>query len=93
MREFGIPLNQLACADTYSAAATVNCPGARRLTIFVYNNSLLYQLAYDRDGSNFIDLESELPPGFHSFARDCNGVRFRNLIAGSVALVSVKMLR
>lgn len=90
-RELPIPpLNRASVGDGYTNAATYNCPGARRLTIFVYNNSVLYELAYDRAGNQWVPNESELPPGFHSLARDCSGIRFRNLVAGSVGIVSVK---
>ncbi len=87
-----IPLNRVSCGDGYTSAATVNCPGAKRLTIFVYNNAILYQLAYDRDGNQWLPAEAELPPGFHSLARVCSGIRFRNLISGYPGVVSVKVV-
>lgn len=92
MLEIGV-LNRFACSDAYSLAGTLIATGASRLTIFVYNNSVLYQVATDDKGAVWQGLESELPPGFHSFARDCSGIRFRNLLAGNIALVSVKMLQ
>lgn len=90
--EIGV-LNRFSCPDAYSLAGTIVATGAKRLTIFVYNNSILYQLALDERGGQWQGLESELPPGFHSFARECSGIRFRNLVAGSVGIVSIKMLR
>ena len=86
-------LNRANCADTYSSAATIIATGTKRITIFVYNNAVLYQLAQDNAGSQWGVAESELPPGFHSFARECSGIRFRNLQPGSIAIVSAKMLQ
>lgn len=93
MREIGLPLSQVPVGDAYAQATTVNCPGAKRITVFVFNNSVYYQLALDRDGNQWYQLESDLPPGFHSLARVCSGIRFRNFIAGQVATISVKALQ
>lgn len=90
-QEIGV-LNRFSCADGYTQAGTVIATGTKRITIFVYNNTVLYQVATDSKGSQWQALESELPPGFHSFARTCSGIRFRNFLSGAVGLVSVKMV-
>jgi len=85
-------LNRVVVGDGYTQAATLISPGVRALTIFVYNNSVLYQLATDKNGQSFSAFEAELSPGYFSLARDCSGIRFRNEIAGQVGIVSVKLL-
>jgi hypothetical protein len=93
MIETGVPLVQATVADAYTNALTLNCPDTTRLTIYVFNASVLYQIAYDRAGSQFYQIESDLPPGFHSLARNCSAIRFRNMIAGTPAIVSCKALQ
>jgi len=90
-REIGA-LNRVVVADTYTTAASIIAPTTRAITIFVYNNAVIYELAYDPNGLNFDPGESELGPGYFSLSRTCSAIRFRNEVAGQVALISVKML-
>lgn len=90
--EIGV-LNRITVGDAYTPGATIIAAGTRAITIFVYNNSVLYQLATDLNGNQWNQYDSELSPGYFSFSRNCSGIKFRNFIAGQVAIVSVKMLK
>lgn len=90
MQELGV-INQLSCGPNYTAASTLVATNTKRITVFVYNNAVLYQVAIDNKGAVWSP-DSELPPGFHNFSRECSGIRFRNEIGANVAIVSAKML-
>ena len=90
--EIGV-LNRVTVGDTYTDAATLIAPVTRGFTIFVYNNSILYELALDTKGTQWSPYESELSPGYFSIARPCSGIRFRNFVTAQAGIVSVKALR
>lgn len=88
----GLSVTRKAIGDGYTDQSTFILAGTRRITIFVYNNSVAYQLANDDRGTQWDLQESELPQGFFSLRRDCSGIRFRNYVAGQVAVVSADLL-
>lgn len=83
--------NNVTTADAYSPAATIeNVPEGVQVSLHVFNEAVLYQLATGYPGGSW-GSERYLAPGFHVLARRASGVRVRSAVAGEAAQVTAEV--
>lgn len=86
-------LINVTCANGYTDAATIRQAEISRVVIQTFNNPVLYQIAYDKNGWNFDQFEHVLYPSLATLAspfivKKGSAIRFRNFVAGSNAVVN-----
>lgn len=86
-------LINVTCGNGYTDGATIRQANISRLVIQVFNNPVLYQIAYDKNGWNFDPFEKVLYPSFATLAspfvnKKGSAIRFRNFVAGSNGIVN-----
>lgn len=81
-------LNNVTTANGYTNAATLSCPRSTRVTLYVRNASVYYQLGQGWPSTSW-GPEKFLPPGTLSGQRTCDAIRLRSALAGAPAQVTV----
>jgi hypothetical protein len=79
-------LNRVTPAAGYTAAATVECPGAVRVNLDVETAGIFYELAEGWPSPRWRD-EIYLGPGFRSLDQQADGIRVRS--EGTPAVVTI----
>lgn len=88
----GLNLNNVACGDGYSDAATLGpVPNTTALTFTVANNSAIAQVAGKGIPQEDWGPEVLIPPVTGAQVLNANGIRFRNAVAGNIARVVAEL--
>lgn len=79
-------LANVSTAAGYTSAATLEVPGGKRVRFSIVNNSARYQIGRGRPVPVYSD-ELIALPGFYSLLGDVDGIRFRDAVSGTHALI------
>jgi hypothetical protein len=90
-------LNNVSTPNDYTAAATLNCEGAVKVNLIIYNAAIYYQLRtrsdiHPRQGTFAPEVGPVPPTPNLSIPRNCDAVRVRSAAAGVPAVVSIEAL-
>jgi hypothetical protein len=85
------PINNVATASGYAAAATVEEHDGARATFTVANAAVYYQLGTGWPGVVYGE-EHFAVPGVYSLERRCTGLRFRSAAAAKPARVTAELV-
>lgn len=89
-------LNLVTLTDDYADRTTLITSNTTHINLFVYDNPIVYQFAYRQrnvpSGGEVYAPEVTLTPGFYSFRRRVERMRFRNLYVGRTARLTVEAL-
>lgn len=85
-------LNNTATADAYGTC-TLACAGAVKINITIVNAAVFVTPSFrDVAGTVTLGAEAFLPPGFYSYRRPIDTIKFRSGVAGTPALVTAEAL-
>lgn len=91
-------LNNVATADNYSDANTLECSGAVKFNIAVGNAAVFLQFSDPNSGGGSYGKGAQFgpevyrPPALYSFVRNADRVRVRSAVAGAPAQVTIEAL-
>lgn len=87
MADFEGTVINAASADDW---LEVRCPGTMLFTFQVFDAGILYQLGRGVPALSYAPRQFALFPGFHTRARLVDGLRFKSLLAGAPARVTLE---
>ena len=77
-------------AASTDAWQELRCPGTMLVIFHVFNAGILYQLGRGEPAAVFDGRSQPLFPGFHPRTRLVDAVRFKSLVGGTPAQVSIE---